>query len=149
MNAHVAAPEHAVTHGFRPALNRIAAKRSGHRSAMLWFVAAWMFVRRLTGQLQQPLGFLPLMIRGRRPRFTLRLRCGSVGGPWHRIRPEVLDLVAFLVPASRADSVGRSRFDDGNIDIGVVLFLESVDRLRSDVVVLRVATSVDSVPRRC
>ncbi len=61
MNAHVAAPEHAVTHRWRPAVLGLLHSILITGVAMLWFLAIWMIVRRLTGQLQRPLGLFPLI----------------------------------------------------------------------------------------
>jgi hypothetical protein len=97
MNAHVAAPEHAVTHRFRPALTGLLQSVLVTGSAMLWFVAVWMFVRRLSGQLQQPLGFLPLLILGVvLVSLSALLRLG-----WRAVapnQPRLSHLVAFVAP---------------------------------------------------
>jgi hypothetical protein len=64
MNAQVAAPDHIVTDRIRPALVGLLRSTLIAALAMLWFVAVWMLVRRATGQLQQPLGLLPLLTVG-------------------------------------------------------------------------------------
>ncbi len=97
MNAHVAAPEHAVTHRFRPALTGLLQSVLVTGSAMLWFVAVWMFVRRLTGQLQQPLGFLPMLTLG----VVLVSVCALLRIGWRAIasnQPRLSHLVAFVAP---------------------------------------------------
>jgi hypothetical protein len=97
MNAHVAAPEHAVSHRFRPALTGLLQSVLVTGSAMLWFVAVWMLVRRLTGQLHQPLGFLPLLILGVvLVSISALLRLG-----WRAVapnQPRLSHLVAFVAP---------------------------------------------------
>jgi hypothetical protein len=61
MDAHVATPEHAVLRRWRPAVIGLLRSVLITALAMLWFLAVWMLVRRLTGQMQRPLGFLPLL----------------------------------------------------------------------------------------
>ena len=96
MNAHVAAPEQSVAREFRTALAGLLQSILATVAVMLWFVAAWMLVRRLTGQLQQPLGIAPLLLVA----FTLAALCAALRLGWRATAspPHVPFWLAFLVP---------------------------------------------------
>jgi hypothetical protein len=99
MNAQVAAPEQTVNEEIRPALIRLLRCTLIAAIAMLWFVAAWMCVRRATGQLQRPLGFLPLLTVGAALVSTLALlRLG-----WRSVvtsRSRWLRFIAYVAPTA-------------------------------------------------